>query len=167
MSTVLCVGGESLHTRQPLLKSAGFEVVTATNEGTSLAAGRRTKLDAVILDSHSAISDLASLASALKCNRPSLIVVLVTDAGPEDAPQPLAAFDRVISRLDGPAALLAVLCELTSRVISTSGAAKISARETLLRSQELRRKMSALRQNMRRLREQLCHGISVWRHKVN
>lgn len=30
MSTVLCVGGESLHIRQLLLKNAGFQVITAT-----------------------------------------------------------------------------------------------------------------------------------------
>jgi DNA-binding NtrC family response regulator len=155
MSTVLCVGGESLHTRQPLLQSAGFEVVTATNEQATLAAGRLGKVDAVILDSHAAISNLARLAHELKCERPSLPVVLVTDTGAQDESQPLSAFDRVLSRLDGPAALLAILRELTSGVICITDATRGSARETRSRSRELRRQMSEMRSRIRKLQKKL------------
>lgn len=163
MSTVLCVGGESLHTRQPLLKSAGFDVVSATNEEASLAAGRLGNVDAVILDSHSAIPDLSRLATELKRERPSLPVVLVSDAGGEDAPQLSGTFDRVISRLDGPAALLATLREVTSGVISISDATRASARETRSRSQELSQEMSEMRSRMRLIREKLCRGLALAR----
>lgn len=156
MSTVLCVGGESLHNRQPLLKNAGFDVVSATNEETSLAAGRLGKVDAVILDSHSAIPDLSRLATELKSERPSLPVVLVSDAGGEDAPQLVSAFDRVISRLDGPAALLAILRELTSGVICITDATRVSARETRSRTRELRRQMSEMRSRIRKLQKKLA-----------
>lgn len=96
MATVLCIGGEALHTRHPLLKSAGFDVLTATNECASLAIGRLPAIHAVILDTHSAISDLSGLATELKCMRPSLPVVLVSDLGAADAPQPGIVFDRVL-----------------------------------------------------------------------
>jgi hypothetical protein len=59
----------------------------------------------VVLDSRSSICDLLTVAADLKRVHPSLPVVLVTDAGVDDVPQPAAAvFDRVLSRLDGPKA---------------------------------------------------------------
>jgi hypothetical protein len=151
MSTVLCIGGEALHTRHPLLKSAGFDVLTATNECASLAIGRLPTVDAVILDTHSAISDLPGLATELKCMRPSLPVVLVSDLGADDAPQPGIVFDRVLSRLDGHAALLAAIHEVTSNVVSISSAARYSARRTRGESQRLRDGMAEMK--MERLRE--------------
>lgn len=153
MATVLCVGGEALHTRHPLLKGAGFDVLTATNECASLAIGRLTGVDAVILDTRSAISDLPRLATELKCMRPSLPVVLVNDLGPEDGLQSGILFDRVLSRLDGPAALLAALHELTSNVVSISSAARYSARQTRGDSQRLRDGMAEMKHSMQRLRE--------------
>lgn len=72
MATVICVGGEALHTRHPLLKSAGFDVLTATNESASLAIGRLPGVDAVVLDTNCVISDLPKLATELKCMRPHL-----------------------------------------------------------------------------------------------
>lgn len=139
MATVLCVGGETLHTRHPLLKSAGFDVLTTTTECASLAIGRLPTVDAVILDSCSAIPDLPGFATELKCMRPSLPVILVNDVGSEDGLQPAIAFDRVLSRLDGPAALLATLRELTSNVVSISVASRRFARETRSESRRLRR----------------------------
>ena len=165
MSTVLCVGGESLHTRQRLLKNAGFQVITATTEYDSLAAGRKTNICAVILDSQSPVPNLPRLAGELKCERPLLPVLLVTDAGMEDAPEALAPFDRVISRLEGPKALLRTLGELTSGVISLSDPTKTSARETRSRSKELREKMLLMRHDMRRLRDKLCNRGDVARRE--
>ena len=145
MATVLCIGGETLHTRHPLLRSAGFDVLTATNECASLAVGRLTTVDAVILDTCFPISDLPGLATELKCMRPSLPVVLISDLGEDDAPQPGILFDRVLSRLDGPVALLTTLRELTSNVVSISDAAKCSARETRRESRRLRESMADMR----------------------
>ena len=157
MATVLCIGGETLHTRHPVLKSAGFDVLMATTECASLAIGRLPTVDAVVLDTRSAISDLPGLATELKCMRPSLPVVLVSDLGTEDGLLPGIAFDRVLSRLDGPAALLATLRELTSNVVSISVASTRSARETRSESRRLRAKMAEMRQEMRRLREIISH----------
>ncbi|HLK32123.1 MAG TPA: hypothetical protein VKT29_03475 [Terriglobales bacterium] len=153
MATVLCVGGESLHTRQPLLRSAGFEVLTAIDESASLAVSRWANVDAVILDSHSAIPNLTHLAAELKSGNPALAVLLVTDCGAEDA-EP-SVFDRVISRLDGPTTLLLTLRELTSGVISISGTAKSSARELRSSSRKLRERLAETRRNLRNLREKL------------
>ena len=155
MATVLCIGGETLHTRHPLLKSAGFDVLIATNECASLAVGRLPTVDAVILDTRSPIADLPGLATELKCMRPSVPLVLVSDLGPDDAPQPGILFDRVLSRLDGPVALLTTLQELTSNVVSISDAARCSARETRSESRRLRDEMAKMRHKMERLREML------------
>lgn len=117
MDTVLCVSSKSLPTRISLLKSSGYEVLIATNECASLAVGRLSSVDAVILDSCSSINLLA-IARELKRERPSLPILLVTDAGVEDVPEPSSAFDRIISRLDGPAVLLGTLRELMVGVVS-------------------------------------------------
>ncbi len=89
--------------------------------------------------------------------RPSLPVVLVSDLGTEDGLLPGIAFDRVLSRLDGPAALLATLRELTSNVVSISVASTRSARETRSQARRLRAKLAEMRQEMRRMREMLSH----------
>jgi DNA-binding response OmpR family regulator len=155
MPTVLCVSGGSLYTRLPLLKSAGYDVLTATNECASLAVGRLPSVDAVILDSRSSIPNLLALATELKCERPSLPILLVTDAGVEDAPEPSSAFDRIISRLDGPAILLAALRELMVGVTSISVPTKRSAGETRNQAKKPRERMAETRFNLRRLRERL------------
>lgn len=118
MATILCINGGGQHTRLSLLKNAGYDVLTATTECASLAVGRLPSVDAVILDSRSPISNLPALATELKCERPALPIVLVTDAGVHDAPEPLMAFDHIISRLDGPVVLLATLREVIVGVIS-------------------------------------------------
>ena len=159
MATVLCIGGETLHTRHPVLKNAGFDVLTATTECASLAMGRLPTVDAVILDTHSPISDLPRLAAELKSIRPSLPVVLVSDLGVDDAPQPETAFDRVISRLDGPAALLETLQELIPSIVSISQATRQAARENRSESKRLRIRMAEMRNGMRRFRELTSHKL--------
>ena len=156
MATVLCACSESLHTRHPVLKSAGFDVLTATTEDELLTAGRLAEVDAVVLDSRSSICDLPTVATNLKRVHPSLPVVLVTDAGVDDVPQPAAAvFDRVLSRLDGPKALLRTLHELTAGVVSISEATTCSAGETYARVQEASERVAQLKRQMSRLRQKL------------
>jgi DNA-binding NtrC family response regulator len=157
MATVLCVGGETLHTRLPLLKSAGFEVLTATTERASLAAGRLPQVDAVILDTHSPIDNVTALAAELKCMRPSLPILLVSDSGVEDMLEPEVAFDRVLSRLDGPSALLDTLHDLTSGIISVSQSTRIKAQESRSESKRLRAGMAEMRNKMRHLRGTISH----------
>ena len=136
MATVLCMGGENLYTRHPLLKTAGFEVVTATSRSASLAAGRLPQVNAVILDTHSPIDNVTALATELKCIRPSLPILLVSDSGVEDGLQPGIPFDCVLSRLDGPSALLETLHELTCGIVTIDkdqGTGKPQRVETLPR----------------------------------
>jgi response regulator RpfG family c-di-GMP phosphodiesterase len=168
MATVLCVGGETLHTRHPLLKHAGFDVLTANSERASLAVGRLAKVDAVVLDSHANISSLPELATELKAARPNLPIVLVTDAGVGDLPEPAIGFDRVLSRLDGPKVLISSLRELTGCVISTSDWTRRSAREVRDNSQKLRQKMAEMRDRLSHLQQRFSGWAPArWRkHKL-
>lgn len=152
MATVLCSGGESVHTRQLLLESAGFEVVTANSSQALLTASRLPDVGAVILDSRANIPDLAAVARNLKSADPALPVILVTDSGIEDVPEPGLVFDRVVSRLDGPAALLATLREITAGADRISNATTCSARANLSRTRQLRRGMMELRGKLHQLR---------------
>jgi DNA-binding NarL/FixJ family response regulator len=152
MATVLCIGGETLSTRHALLKNAGFDVLTATSECVSLALGGLPTVDAVIMDSRAAVASLPEIATELKCSRPTLPVVLVTDWGGDDAPRPTVAFDRVLCRLDGPAVLLQVLRELITGAVATSRVNREWTRETRSRSRQLREGMAEMRQTMRRTR---------------
>jgi DNA-binding NarL/FixJ family response regulator len=153
MATVLCIGGETPSTRHALLRNAGFEVLTATSECTSLAVGRLPTVDAVILDSRAQVASLSELATELKCSRPTLPVVLVTDWGTDDAPQPTFAFDRVLCRLDGPAVLLQSLRQLIAGVVAISKVNREWATETRSLSRQLREGMAEMRKTMRRTRE--------------
>lgn len=155
MATVLCACSETLHTRHPVLKSAGFDVLTATTEDELLTTGRLAEVDAVVLDSRSSICDLPTVATNLKRVHPLLPVVLVTDAGVDDVPQPAAVFDRVLCRLEGPKALLRTLHELTAGVVSISEVTTCSAGETYARVQETREQVAKLKRQMSRLRQKL------------
>jgi DNA-binding NtrC family response regulator len=155
MSTVLCACSESLHTRRPVLKSAGFDVVIATTKDELLTAGRSPEVNAVVLDSRSSICDLPAVAADLKRVHPSLPVLLVTDAGVADVPQPAAVFDRVLSRLEGPSALLKSLHELTTGIVSISQATSYSAGETSARVREMRQHVAQLKRKINHLRQKL------------
>jgi DNA-binding NtrC family response regulator len=155
MATVLCSGGESLYTRHLVLQSAGFDVVTASTRDALLTASGLADVEAVILDSRSNISDLPAVATDLKRLHPRLPVVLVNDAGSENVPQPAVVFDRVMSRLDGPAALLRTLRELTAGVVSISEATTCSAGMTYARTQQVRRSAGELKDRVSRLRQKL------------
>jgi DNA-binding NtrC family response regulator len=155
MSTVLCACSESLHTRRPVLTSAGFDVLIASTKDELLTAGRSPQVNAVVLDSRSPICDLPAVAADLKKVHPSLPVLLVTDAGVDDVPQPAAVFDRVLSRLEGPSALLRSLHELTAGVVSISEATTYSAAETYARVREMRHHVAQLKLKMSHLRQKL------------
>lgn len=163
MATVLCTGSDSFHTRHLLLKSAGFDVVTATTKHALLTARSLAHADAVILDSRSNIPDLPTLASELKTADPSLPVILVADAGTVDVPEPAVVFDRVISRLDGPTALLDTLRELTTDVVYTSEVTTSSARATRGHIRQLRQGMVQLRAKLRQLPDTLSTTVHLIR----
>lgn len=123
METVLCVGGESVASRRAVLTSHGFKAVVATTERAALAMCQADTVKVAILDTRSPITALPGLAAELKLLRPEMQVLLVSDAGLQDAPEPRAQFDRVISRLDGPTVLLESVYELLLKVGSTTNAA--------------------------------------------
>jgi DNA-binding NarL/FixJ family response regulator len=149
MATILCAGGESLHTRGQVLNSAGFDVVTVRTEEELLAAGRLPDVAAVLLDSRSNISDLPAVATHLKRAHPRLRVVLVTDAGMEDVIEPVVGVDRIMSRLDGPAALLQTLRELTAGTTCSAATNYARTRELFRRVEKLKRQVSRLREKLR------------------
>jgi hypothetical protein len=93
-------------------------------------------------------------------------VVLVTDLGIVDAPQPTSAFDHILSRLDGPVVLLRTIDELLADVVAISKVTKESVEETVNRSRQLCEGMAEMRQSMRRTRE-LSQEARRRRRKIN
>jgi len=143
MAAVLCVGGtESLHSRNLVLQSAGFDVTVATSEAAAIAAVSSTAQQAVILDS-SSTDRPAHLATELKRLCPAVPVLLVADNAPDETIEP--EYDRIVCRLDGPVVLLQTLQELISGVTEINRIRRRSARETRAQSRKMCERLREMR----------------------
>ncbi len=154
MPTVLCLDRGSGRTRELVLSHSGYEVLHADNVHHAAELFRSSTIDAVVLDAGLSLSTLSPFATVLKMARPGIPVLLVADIAEEveyEGATPI--FDAVMSRLDGPEALLNRLHDLIAAAEQASKAGVQAASVTINRTQELRDRMEQLREKMRKTRD--------------
>lgn len=145
-ATVLCVNGHpaNLQTRQLLLESQGYTVLTCMGAKNGLECVRSHTLDAVILDSKVPGMPLPELAAQIKRVQPRVPVILVSDYA-AIAAEPGMAYNAVVARIEGPDALLLKI----KAVLDQTQAAKTGAQEARLRSKSISSGLSELNEKLR------------------
>lgn len=111
--TILSVDDEPgiLVSRQLILESEGFEVLSAVDGEQALRMFARQPVDLVLLDYVMPGIDGGVVAKAIKNHNPAVPVVIVS-ASPVEDMQSLGCVDCFISKGDGPALLLAKIKQL-------------------------------------------------------
>ena len=151
MATVLCIDRGPRHTRELVLSHSGYQVLHADNIHYAAELFRSSTIDAVVLDAGMSLSTLSPFANVLKMARPEVPILLVADSAEEVEDNGAApTFDAVMSRLEGPVALLNRLRDLITAAQERSQAGLLAASATLNRSQELRARMKELRKELRK-----------------
>ena len=105
-STLLCIHRDPGQLLQ--LEENGYRLVTATNGGEGLRLLMSRKVDAVVIEYHLGLLDVAVVASEIKHVRPQVPIVMVCDnlELPENA---LKSVDAIVIRSDGHHFLVATI----------------------------------------------------------
>jgi CheY-like chemotaxis protein len=101
--TVLCIHREPA--QLSLLKENGYRLVTATNGGDGLRLFTSWPVDAIVLDYHLGLLDVAVVAAEIKQVKPQIPIVILADS--LDLPNgALKSVDAIVAKSDGPHFLL-------------------------------------------------------------
>ncbi|HLK33607.1 MAG TPA: hypothetical protein VKT29_10995 [Terriglobales bacterium] len=153
MSTVLSLSSGTSQTRELLLAANGYTVLHASDVYAAAEVFRSSTVDVVVVDAGAFPSSGFATAVALKLTQPEIPLLLVADADAEMDDATTPPCDAVMSRLEGPTALLSRLADLIAqtRINSASGVKAASA--TVSHSQELRARLCTLRNELQKTRK--------------
>jgi CheY-like chemotaxis protein len=109
---ILCVDDEkpALFVRSAVLKSAGYEVLTASSAGEALQVFSENKVDLVITDHLLAGATGTALAKEIRDLRPQVPIVILS--GVVDEPEGMASANLFLSKNAGPTEMLAQVARL-------------------------------------------------------
>lgn len=154
MPTVLSIDTGAHQSRELVLAKNGYQVLHAGDLRHALEFFRSSTIDVVVLDAGSSVSTISPFASLLKTANPHIPLLLITDNAADADNEPEAVcFDAVMSRLEGPVALLERLRVLIGGTQQAANTGRQTARATVSKSSELRARMRQLRQQLARVRE--------------
>jgi CheY-like chemotaxis protein len=114
MATILCIDDDAslLEVQKALFESKGYRVLIAPNGPTGIMFARRHSIDAIVLDFKMPGMDGNQVAQVLMKEQPTVPVVICSGC-PDDVPESLKWFaNALLSKGDGPAALLAIMEKL-------------------------------------------------------